>query len=82
MVIHGQILNGAVVPEGELSLPEGTKVTILVRAETPPINGAMPPNKQARYLDALAKIDAVANENPSDNFSGADHDQALYGDNA
>jgi hypothetical protein len=78
MEIQGHIQNGVAVPDGGLSLPEGAKVVILIpSAETG--GEIMSAEAKTRYLDALARIDAVANENPGDNFSGADHDQALYG---
>jgi hypothetical protein len=38
----------------------------------------MTDEERRRYLEALAEIDAVENENPGDTFSGADHDQILY----
>jgi len=81
MVIHGQILNGVVVPVGELSLPEGTFVTITVNPEVSVTTSTRSPKEQACYLEALAKIDTVTNENPGDSFQGTDHDQALYGEN-
>lgn len=79
MEIHGHIHNGVVVPDDVLSLPEGTEVTILVRNISSTNGEAMSTDERARYLDALARIDAVANENPGDAFSGSDHDQVLYG---
>ncbi len=87
MVIQGHIQNGVVIPGETLALPNGTEVTILVRtnsnaAKAPAANGCMDYEKRARYLSALEKIDAVPNENPGDSFSGADHDQALYGNEA
>ncbi len=81
MEIHGQILNGVVVPESALSLPEGTHVTITISMKEQATSN-MSPEEQARYLKALEHLDAVASENPSDTFGGADHDQALYGDRA
>jgi predicted DNA-binding antitoxin AbrB/MazE fold protein len=33
MVFRGRVENGMIVPEGPISLPEGTEVTIIVRAE-------------------------------------------------
>ncbi len=80
MVVHGHIQNGTVVAEGVLSLPDGTKVTITVCPASPRDGETMSTDKRSRYLAAFAQIDAVANENPGDSFSGSDHDQALYGD--
>jgi hypothetical protein len=37
-------------------------------------------DERSRYLNALGRFDAVADENPNDNWSDADHDRALYGD--
>jgi len=87
MVIHGQIQNGIVVPEGVIPLPDGTKVTITVNAEAQAARAQaasviMSPERQIRYADALQQIDAVASENPDDSLSGKNHDQALYGDEA
>ena len=80
MVIQGHIQNGVVVPDDALSLPDGTAVSITVHVATQTGNGAMTAEQLTRYHEALAKIDSVPNENPGDNFSGADHDQALYGE--
>ncbi|HEY1602724.1 MAG TPA: hypothetical protein VGG64_24175 [Pirellulales bacterium] len=78
MTIHGRIENGAVVVEGPISLPDGTEVTIVVRAAGGQAGDTMLPHERARYLAALAAIDGVANENPGDAFRGADHDSAIY----
>jgi hypothetical protein len=80
MVIPGRVHNGVVVLDSPASLPEGTEVTVSVCA---PINGerqAMSDVQRRRYVEALVRIDALADENPSDTFSGADHDQILYGE--
>jgi hypothetical protein len=34
MVIHGHVENGVVIPHGNLSLPNGTEVTIVLREPT------------------------------------------------
>jgi predicted DNA-binding antitoxin AbrB/MazE fold protein len=78
MVIRGRVENGMIVPEEPFSLPEGTEVTIIVRAIGGPDPDAMLPDERARYLAALAAIDGFANENPGDTFRGADHDNAIY----
>jgi hypothetical protein len=80
MVVQGHIQNGVVVPGQDLSLPDGTEVTILVPLNPPTANGSMSPEQRAKYLAALKRIDAISDENPGDTFSGADHDQALYGE--
>jgi hypothetical protein len=79
MEIQGHIQNGVAVPDGGLPLPEGAKVVIVIPSAATG-GDVMSAEAKARYLEALARIDAVANENPGDNFSGADHDQVLYGD--
>ena len=80
MVIQGHIQNGVVVPNGSISLPDGTEVTIVVRTLSQSSDGTMSPDVHQRYGEALANIDAVANENPGDSLSGADHDRVLYGE--
>lgn len=80
MVVQGYVQNGVIVPGQNLSLPDGTEVTILVRSTSPQANGVMNPEQRVKYLEALKRIDAIPNENPGDNFSGADHDKALYGE--
>ncbi len=80
MVIRGRIEQGVVVLDDGVSLPDGTEVTVVVRAD-PDIDGdAMSEEERRRYLDALDRIDAIPNENPGDSFSGADHDRVLYGE--
>jgi len=78
MEIQGHIHNGVAVPDDAVALPNGAKVIIVL--PEPVGAGSMSSGDKSRYLDGLARIDAIANENPGDVFSGADHDQALYGD--
>lgn len=80
MEIQGHIQNGAAVPDDLTSLPEGAQVKIVVTGPcvTPP-SQLMNDEDLARYRLALAEIDVFFNENPGDDFSGADHDQVLYG---
>lgn len=78
MLIQGHVENGVVIPDAPISLPDGTEVTIVVRAAETASAEVVSPDERARRLAALAALDAVANENPGDRFSGADHDQALY----
>jgi predicted DNA-binding antitoxin AbrB/MazE fold protein len=79
MEIQGHYQNGMIVPHDAVSLPDGTEVTITVRSTPQEISGAMTQEQHKRYLAALDRIDAAANENPGDIFSGADHDRVLYG---
>jgi hypothetical protein len=78
MEIQGHFQNGMIVPHDGLSLPDGTEVTITVRYGDPR-GSMMSPAELERYLAAMARLDAVTNENPGDTFSGADHDRELYG---
>jgi len=79
MEIQGHYQNGMIVPHNGVSLPDGTEVTIIVREPLQNRSSMMTEEERKRYLKALAEIDSVPNENPGDTFSGADHDQALYG---
>jgi len=80
MEIVGHYQNGMIIPENGISLPDGTQVTITVRTAIPKRDDAMSDEERQRYLAALARIDAVPNENPGDTFNAADHDRVLYGD--
>jgi len=79
MEIQGHYENGVIVPHNGVKLPDGTPVTITVGAVSGSQGERMSDEVHGRYLAALARIDAVANENPGDNFTGADHDLELYG---
>ncbi len=79
MEIQGHYQNGMIVPHNGFSLPDGTEVTIIVREQSKQLPTEMTQEERRRYLAALAEIDAVPDENPGDTFSGADHDQFLYG---
>lgn len=68
-----------IVPDGQLSLPNGTEVTIVVHDQSPQNREVLTEVERRRFVAALAEIDALPNENPGDTFSGRDHDQALYG---
>jgi hypothetical protein len=78
MEIQGHYENGIIVPHDGVLLPDGTEVTITVRPKLQQNVQMMTDDERRRYLEALAQIDAVENENPGDTFSGADHDQILY----
>jgi predicted DNA-binding antitoxin AbrB/MazE fold protein len=80
MVIRGRIEKGVVVLEEDVSLSEGTEVSLVVRADGDSGGGMMSAHECKRYRDALERIDALADENPGDTFSGADHDRVLYGE--
>ena len=80
MEIQGHYENGVIVPHDGATLPNGTQVTIVVREAMQPGRTIMTDEERRRYLEALARIDAVPDENPGDTFSGKDHDQVLYGE--
>lgn len=67
-----------VVFEQPVEVPEGTKVSVFVpdRGKDPDWRPADDPELRNK---ALAELLAMPNENPGDTFSGADHDQILYG---
>lgn len=79
MEIQGHYQDGTIVPHDGFYLPDGTEVTKIVREQSKQLPSVMTEDERRRYLVALAEIDAVPNENPGDTFSGADHDQVLYG---
>jgi hypothetical protein len=79
MEILGHFHDGMIVPHDRLSLPNGTEVTITVRNDDLSSGIALTSDERNRYLAALARLDAAANENPGDTFSGTDHDRELYG---
>jgi hypothetical protein len=79
MVIRGRIHNGVVAFGDEISLPEGMEVTIVVPNEPETLADRMPEAERRRVLEIMDRIAAMPDENPGDTFSGADHDQVLYG---
>lgn len=80
MEIQGHYQDGLIIPEDGVSLPDGTLVTITVRTAPNSSGHTMSADERNRYFAALARLDTMANENPGDEFSGADHDRVLYGD--
>lgn len=79
MVIRGRIEKGVVVLEPDVSLPEGTEVTVVVREPAEPVGEVLPEAERRRILEIMDRIAALPDENPGDTFSGADHDKVLYG---
>ncbi len=82
MIAKGRVVNGVVVFDQGTSLPEGTVVSIVPARPTPSVTDprdVMSEEQKERLQAALARIDALPNENPGDTFSGSDHDQELYG---
>lgn len=80
MEIHGHFEHGVIVPHDTLLLPEGTRVTIIIPSGSAKSINEMSVEAKEQYLAALARIDALPNENPGDTISGADHDRFLYAD--
>lgn len=78
MIIRGRVQNGVVVFENDASVPEGTEVTIVVRTDAEPAAKRLTEQQRRALREARQHFEALPNENPSDNFSGADHDQVLY----
>jgi hypothetical protein len=91
MVIHGRVLNGVVVLESDVSLPDGTEVTVVARPESeqvekvgsetePKGNGdLMSEEEHQRILEIMDRIAALPIEGDPEPFSGADHNKVLYG---
>lgn len=63
--------NGVLRPTEPLALSEGAQVEITLHLED-----AGPPRP---LWEALAEIASLPAESPADGFSGADHDEVLYG---
>jgi hypothetical protein len=80
MVIRGRVQNGVVVFEEGVTLAEGTEVTVVVEGLRGPQGEVMSAEAQRRLRAAMDRLAAVPDENPGDTFSGADHDEVLYGD--
>jgi hypothetical protein len=76
MTVQGTIRGGVVVLDQPIQVPDGTKVAVIVSTSSSdkPLDEA-----HARRIAALEELLAIPNENPGDNFSGADHDKILYG---
>lgn len=68
---------GTLRPLRALSLPEGTRVDLVVKTHD---DGAANQGKgeQRTPAEILAEIAALPVEGPRDGFSGADHDAVLY----
>ncbi|MGI8980095.1 MAG: hypothetical protein ACR2FY_12800 [Pirellulaceae bacterium] len=81
MTFHGTVHNGVVVLDGNPAIPDGTEVAVVVSPSAPPANpDRMTEETRRKLRAAMDEIIALPNENPGDNFSGADHDKALYGE--
>jgi hypothetical protein len=80
MVIRGRVKEGVVVLEDQVSLPEGTQVTVAVCAPPEAAAQPLPEEERRRIRKIMDRIAALPDENPGDTFTGADHDQVLYGE--
>jgi len=80
MVIRGRVHNGVVILEQNASVPDGTEVTVIINSRSNGSPATMTDVELQRYRDALGRLDALPNESPDDDFSGAHHDRALYGE--
>jgi hypothetical protein len=79
MDIPGRIQNGVVALPSDISLPEGTEVTVVVPARPEAAKEVLSEAEHRRILEIMDRIAALPDENPGDTFSGADHDKVLYG---
>jgi hypothetical protein len=79
MVIRGRVQNGVVVMENEISLPEGTEVTVVVRTGPEAADEAGMEAERRRVLEIMDRIAGLPLEGQGEPFSGADHDKVLYG---
>ncbi len=79
MVIRGRIEKGVVVFEEQVSLPEGTEVTVWVRAASDEANEGALAAERRRVLAIMDAIAALPIEGAGKPVNSADHDKLLYG---
>ena len=78
MIIKGTVENGGIrVLSGIEQLPEGTEVFITPVVSAPDIT--LEADNFRRFKEQILQIAALPSEGKGDIFSGADHDQLLYG---
>ena len=80
MVIRGRVENGVVILERNANVPDGTEVTVIINSRSNGSPETMTDMERQRYREALGRLDALPNERPDDDFRGAHHDRALYGE--
>jgi hypothetical protein len=79
MVIRGRIQNGVVAFGADISLPEGMEVTVVVPAAPESEDEAVLRAERHRVLEIMDRIAALPIEGGCGPFSGAKHDEVLYG---
>jgi hypothetical protein len=79
MVVRGRIHNGVVVLDADVSVPEGTEVTVVVPAAPPAAGEETLDAERQRVLQIMDRIAALPIEGIGEPISGADHDSLLYG---
>jgi hypothetical protein len=79
MVFRGRIEKGVVVLDEDVSLPEGTEVTVVVRSAPEPRGKTTAEAQNRRLVDTFQRIASLPIEGAPEPFSGADHDKVLYG---
>ena len=77
MTLQGTIRGGQVILDQPVEAPDGTRVSIFLNATAA---SKSLDEAHARRIAALEELLSIPNENPGDNFSGADHDRVLYGE--
>ena len=85
MTLRGIVQNGVVVLQPGANVPDGVEVSVHVGPTIPtfshaPAADTITDEERRRVLAILDRIASLPDENPSDTFSGADHDRALYGE--
>ena len=84
MVVRGRVVNGVVILEESVRLPEGAAVTVVLeRDEQPKVSETaeepFSDSKRRRILEVMDRIAALPIEGKTDEFSARDHDKILYG---
>ncbi len=79
MVIRGRVENGVIVVDGDVSLPEGVEVSVVVPETAHASDDTMNDEERQRIGAIIDRIAALPIEGPDEPFSGADHDEVLYG---
>ena len=70
---------GLLRPLDPLTLGENDVVTVVVQTDAAEQEAIALARQREALQQMFAEADSLPNENPSDTFSGADHDLVLYG---